>query len=47
MRSISPRAIVFACLLLMWAIYSMAAEPLRQAVSDYQAGHAQMLSDAD
>ncbi len=45
MRSISPRAIVFAAVLLLWAIYSMAADPLAKAAEEYQAGRSQWSSE--
>lgn len=45
MRSISPRAVVFAAVLLLWAIYSMAADPLAKAAEEYEAGHSQWLDE--
>lgn len=47
MRSISPRAIACACLVFIWAVYSLSAEPLQQAVSGYQSGQAELLRYAD
>ncbi|MEQ8207797.1 MAG: hypothetical protein RIA65_16600 [Woeseia sp.] len=43
MRSISPRLFTFACVLLIWALWSLAAEPPGQAADQPVSGTEQSI----